>query len=74
MGNGMEDIEVARTEEDILEDDALLGEAEEIAVVRFVRGGCGEGLLFNSCPGKVDIEEKEEYAKDGLLMARVSCQ
>jgi hypothetical protein len=56
-------LRLPRTEEHILEDDTLLGEAEEIAVVRFVRGRCGERLLFNSCPGKVDVEEKEEYAE-----------
>lgn len=46
-----------------MEDDGLLGEPEEIAVVCFVRGGCGGSLLFDSCPGEVDVEEEEEYAQ-----------
>jgi hypothetical protein len=39
------------TEKEILDDYGLLGEAEEIAVVCFVCGGCGGSLLFDSCPG-----------------------
>lgn len=43
--------EELRTEEYVLEDDGLLGEAQEIAIVRFVNGSGGGGLLFDPCPG-----------------------
>jgi hypothetical protein len=40
-----------RTEEDVLEDNGLLDEAEEVAVIGLVDGGSRGSLLFNSRPG-----------------------
>lgn len=50
------------TEENVLEDYGLLRQTQEIAVV-FVCGGVIGCLLFDSRPGEVDIEEKEENAE-----------
>jgi hypothetical protein len=56
-------LRVNLTEEDILEDYRLLGEAEEVAVVGFHNCRIRGGLFFNSGPGEIDVEEQEEDAE-----------
>jgi len=45
----------AHTEEDVLVDYGLLGQAAEVAGFRRTRG---RNLLFYACPGEIDIEKK----------------
>lgn len=47
------------TEEDILEDNGLLCQAQEVVAVGLVRRSIVGCLLFDSCPSKVDVEQKE---------------
>jgi len=54
-GEGAED-----QEEDVLQDDGLLGEAPEVG--GFVGRGSGGGF-FDARPGEVDVEEEEEDAE-----------
>jgi hypothetical protein len=60
-GEGAED-----QEENVLEDDGLLGEAAEVGGFG---GRGGGGGFFDACPGEVDVEEEEEDAEadDGAL-------
>ena len=51
------------TEEYVLKDYRLLCQAQEVTIGVLACRGVGGGLLFNTSPGKVHIEEEEKNSQ-----------